>query len=119
MNSKPTLFLATLLFIGTGCGHHQVASVLPKGGDKYEVVGEGENEQEAYKNAESEARYTCENNSEKKLTVLNEESQYQGANKEDKDKVSGGNIALAIFTGHSGKERSADDYKVKLLISCM
>lgn len=119
MKSDKSAVFATLLLIVTGCGHHQVASVLPKGSDKYEVVGEGENEQEAYKNAESEARYTCENDSSKKLTVLNEESQYQGANKEDKDKVSGGNIALAIFTGHSGKERNADDYKVKLLISCM
>ncbi len=119
MNSVRSALVAALVLTGTACGHHQVASVLPKGADKYEVVGEGENEQEAYKNAESEARYTCENDREKKLTVLNEESQYQGANKEDKDKVSGGNIALAIFTGRSGKERNADDYKVKLLISCM
>ena len=110
--------MTTTLINFAGCGHHQVASVLPKGEDKYEVIGEGANEQDAYRNAESEARYTCENDREKKLTVIDQHSVFQGADKEDKDKVSGGNVALAIFTGQSGKERNADDYKVTLLVSC-
>ena len=32
--------------------------------------------------------------------------------------VNGGNVALAIFTGKSGKEGTKDDYKVTLLIEC-
>jgi len=115
-----TVKLTLLLFIcgySLGCGHHQVASVLPKGGDKYEVIGEGASEQVAYQNAESEARYTCSNN-DKQLKVIDQHSTYQGANKDDKDKVSGGNVALAIFTGRSGKEANNDDYKVTLVVEC-
>jgi len=119
MKSSKGFLFAALLLNTAGCGHHQVASVLPKGNDNYEVIGEGANEQEAYKNAESEARYTCDNDRQKKLTVVKQQSTYQGANKEDKDSVNGGNVALAIFTGHSGKERDADDYKVTLVINCL
>jgi hypothetical protein len=112
-----SLTLASALS-SVACAHHQTATVLPKGGQDYEIVAQGYNERTAFSNAESEAKYTCEN---QKLTLVvhDSESIYQGANKDERDDVDGGNVALAVFTGSSGKERQSDDYKVKLLIGCI
>jgi|GEM_PF-3004751 len=112
-----SLALASCLS-SVACGHTQTATVLPKGGQDYEIVAQGHNERAAFSNAESEAKYTCEN---QRLTLVvhDSESIYQGADKEKRDDVSGGNVALAVFTGSSGKERQSDDYKVKLLIGCI
>ena len=97
--------------------HTQVATVLPKGESKYEIVGSSSNEEDAFRKAESEARYTCDDEN-KQLVVLNKDSVYQGADKEKRGDVEAENVALAFITGSSGKERDADDYKVTLLIEC-
>jgi len=97
--------------------HTQVATVLPKGGGKYEVVAQNANEEAAFRDAESEARYTCDEK-DKELVVDNKESVYQGADKEKRGDVEAENVALAIVTGSSGKERDSDDYKVTLQIAC-
>jgi hypothetical protein len=110
-------FVLGAILSTTACGQHQVASVLPKGDDKYEVIGQSSSEPDAYGKAEKEARYTC-GEEKKHLVVVDQHSFYQGADKNAKSDVSGGNIALAIFTGKSGKERDADDYKVSLLVEC-
>ncbi len=113
-NKRIALGLAVTLL---ACSHTQVATVLPKGGGKYEVVAQSANEENAFRDAESEARYTCEDQ-DKQLIVDNKESIYQGADKEKKGDVEAENVALAFVTGSSGKERNADDYKVTLLITC-
>jgi hypothetical protein len=55
---------------------------------------------------------------EKQMIVKDQKSIYQGADKNAKDDVEAENVALALFTGSSGKERNADDYKVTLTIMC-
>jgi hypothetical protein len=117
---KLTQTLISLLALGSSsiACHSQTGTVLPKGGGEYEVIGQGYNEQTAYSNAENEARYTCEKQK-KELVVRDSEAIYQGADKDSRGKVDGGNIALAVFTGSSGKERQSDDYKVKLFVACM
>jgi hypothetical protein len=102
----------------TGCAHRPVATVLPQRGGQYEVVAQAPTERGAYTNAHDEATYTCEDR-ERRLTVVSQTSVYQGADKNERDDVNGGNVALAIFTGRSGKERQSDDYKVTLLIECL
>lgn len=99
-----------------GC-HHKVASVLPKGGNSYEVIGQSATEQQAYMNAEAEGKYTCKK-LDKEMIVVDQRSVYQGADKNSKGDVRGSNVALAFVTGRSGKERDADDYKVTLTIDC-
>jgi hypothetical protein len=101
----------------SGCAHAPVATVLPQQGGRYEVVAQSSSEQGAYKKAQDEATYTCEEH-DRRLVVLNQSSVYQGANKDARGEVDGGNVALALFTGSSGKERQSDDYKVTLLIEC-
>ncbi|HVW25526.1 MAG TPA: hypothetical protein VHC69_09155 [Polyangiaceae bacterium] len=105
------------LIATSACAHQQLASVLPQGDDKYEIIGQSSTEQEAYSNAEKEARYTCDKQK-KTLVVVNQHSAYQGADKNAKSDVGAGNVALAFFTGKSGKERDSDDYKVSLTIQC-
>jgi len=121
MNTKKwTQALISLLALGalsTAC-RSQTGTVLPKGGGEYEVVGQGHDEQTAYANAKNEAQYTCKKQ-QKELVVRDSESVYQGADKDSRGEVDGGNIALAVFTGSSGKERQSDDYKVKLFVACM
>lgn len=115
---KAVHFVIALFALGASAGcHNQTASVLPKGNDQYQVIGVGPNEQDAYKNAESEARYTCED-SNRHLRVLDQNSVYQGSSKDERGKVEGTNVALAVLTGHSGKERASDDYKVTLFVEC-
>jgi hypothetical protein len=118
-HSKLNLALLLLAALPSwACGHTQTATVLPKGGEEYQIVAQSYNEQSAFSEAESEAKYTCERN---KLTLIvhDSESIYQGANKDERDDVDGGNVALAVFTGRSGKERQSDDYKVTLFIGCI
>ena len=91
--------------------------MLPKGNAEYEVVAQGATEHEAFQNAESEARYTCKMEK-RQLIVKSQDSVYQGADKNAKGDVDGGNVALAYFTGRSGKERNSDDYKVTLAVTC-
>lgn len=114
----PLTLLVLLGIFSSACAHTQTATVLPKGGTEYEIVAQGYNEQSAFSDAESEAKYTCQK---QKLTLVvhDSESIYQGADKEERDQVSGSNVALAVFTGRSGKERQSDDYKVKLFIGCI
>ena len=115
---KKSLTLIPLFpLLCVSCGHTQEASVLPKGGSEYSIVAQAPDEQSAFNKAESEARYTCKQE-QKQLIVIEDESLYQGPDKEDRDNVDGGNVALAMFTGRSGKERGAEDYKVTLLIAC-
>ncbi len=112
--------LSTLLLTvvaAQACTHNKTATVLPKGGGSYEIIGQAATEQTAYANAESEAKYTCESK-EKEMIVVDSSSVYQGADKDAKDDVEATNVALAFVTGRSGKERNADDYKVTLVISC-
>ena len=109
-----------IALIGTGimgCAHRSSAAVLPKGAYRYDVIGQGPAEQNAYHNATREAEYTCEKD-DKKMIVESSESIYQGVDKNKKDQVKGENVALAFVTGSSGKERNVDDYKVTLSISC-
>ena len=119
---KTSLRISTLLVCATAllsvaCAHHPVATVLPKGSSNYEIVAQGSNEQSAFQKAEEEANYTCEKD-EKSLIVNDQDSVYQGPDKNSRDDVNGGNVALAYFTGRSGKERGSDDYKVTLMIAC-
>ena len=100
-----------------GCAHRSTAAVLPKGAYKYDIIGQGPAEQNAYQNATKEAEYTCEKD-DKKMIVENSESVYQGVDKSKKDQVEVENVALAFVSGSSGKERNVDDYKVTLSISC-
>jgi hypothetical protein len=102
----------------TGCAHHSVATVLPQRGGQYEIVAQAATERAAYENANSEAAYTCEEQK-RRMVVVTQSSVYQGADKNERDDVNGGNVALAIFTGRSGKERQSDDYKVTLLVECL
>lgn len=118
MKSTNLLLACPLALSAVACNAHTpVASVLPKGGGQYEVVATSSNEGDAFSKAESEARYTCEEQ-EKQFIVNNKESVYQGADKDKKGDVEAENVALAFFTGTSGKERNADDYKVTLQIEC-
>jgi hypothetical protein len=111
------IFTTLTLMLASSCAHHPVATVLPKGGGTYDVIGQDATEQDAYKNAESEARYTCAER-DKDMIVVTQSSVYQGADKNKKDDVKGENVALAIFTGQSGKERNRDDYKVTITFRC-
>ena len=99
-----------------GCAHRQQASVLPQGDNTFEIIGLGEEEQEALERAEAEARYTCHHD-QKKLKVLEANTTYQGVDKE-KD-VSGKQVALAVFTGRTGREARDNDYRVSLKIECI
>lgn len=108
---------AAAIVVMSGCAHQKSAMVTPKGKDRYDVIGESSIEQYAYSNAEKEAKYTCEDDS-KQLFIMNYTTVFQGADKHAKDDVQGENAALAAFTGRSGKERAARDYKVTLLIEC-
>jgi hypothetical protein len=110
----------TVVLIGlglAGCAHRPAAAVLPKAGGVYDVIGQGAAEQDAYQNAAKEAQYTCDKK-EKEMVVVNQESIYQGVDKNKKDQIKGENVALAFATGRTGKERNVDDYKVTLTISC-
>lgn len=108
--------LPFLALFALGC-HSQKASVLPKGGNDYEIVAQAPDEQTAYRNAESEAKHTCKK--EKKQLIVNDsQAKYQGPDKENRDDVDAGNVALAYVTGFSGKERNSDDYRVTMMISC-
>jgi len=115
--SRLALFIFAALQLA-GCAHRPVATVLPQRGDRYEVVAQAPTESGAYKNAQDEAAYTCEDR-ERRLAVVSQSSVYQGPDKNTRDDVNGGNITMAIFTGRSGKERQSDDYKVTLLIECL
>lgn len=119
MHARIVLFLTTsaLLGIATGCAHQPVATVLPRPNSQFEVVAQGSTEQGAYQKAQEEAGYTCEER-ERRMVVLEQASVYQGADKNERDDVGAGNVALALFTGQSGKERGSDDYKVTLTIAC-
>lgn len=112
-----TIILSLFALLSSTACHSQRASVLPKGDAHYEVVAQGATEHEAFQNAESEARYTCKKEK-RQLIVKNKESVYQGADKNAKGDVNGGNVALAYFTGQSGKERNSDDYRVTLAVAC-
>jgi hypothetical protein len=101
-----------------GCAHRPVATVLPQRGGQYEVVSQAPTERDAYTKAHDEAEYTCEDQK-RRMVVVSQSSVYQGADKNERDDVHGGNVALAIFTGRSGKERQSDDYKVTMLIECL
>lgn len=115
--SKLVLFILVSAAL-TGCAHHPVATVLPQRSGQYEIVAQAPTERGAYKNAHDEANYTCEDR-ERRMVVVSQSSVYQGADKNERDDVGGGNVALAIFTGRSGKERQSDDYKVTMLVECL
>lgn len=118
MRKSTLLSFVVALIALSGCAHRPVATVLPQRGGKFEVVAQSPTERGAYKNAHDEAQYTCEER-ERSLAVVSQSSVYQGADKDQRDDVNGGNVALAIFTGRSGKERQSDDYKVTLVIECL
>lgn len=107
--------LATSAYLA-GC-HTKTATVLPKGDNSYEVIGQSATEQRAYMNAENEGRHVCKQ-LDKEMIVIDQKSVFQGADKNTKDEVKGANVALAFITGRSGKERDADDYKVTLNVAC-
>ena len=113
--SHPLMILAVMTTT-IGCAHRQEATVLPQGNGAFEVIGLASSERAALQRAQAEASYTCEHD-QKQLSVLESKTTYQGVDKQ-KD-VSGGEVALAIFTGHSSHERTDSDYRVSLKIKCI
>ncbi len=113
----PALVSVLVLPSLVGCGHYQTATVLPRGAGQYDLIGQSSNEEQAYRNAEAEGRYVCEEQ-QGQMVVKEQKSEYQGADKNAKGDVEAENVALAFITGRSGKERNADDYKVTLSIVC-
>lgn len=117
MHTSISLITLAAVFGFAACAHTQKATVLPKGGNEYEIIGQSSTEQAAYRNAESEGKYVCEDQ-EKNMLVKKQDSAFQGADKNSKGDVEAENVALAFFTGKTGRERNSDDYKVTLHIAC-
>lgn len=93
------------------------SSIMPKGGDEYDLVATHAREDQAYKNAEKDANQVCKEKN-KNFVAVTHKSEYQGVSKEEKQTVGFTDVAMAAVTGRSTKHDRSDDYKVTMHFKC-
>lgn len=95
----------------------QRPTVLPQADNSYVIISTAEREDVAYKEGEKEAKIIC-GKKDKKHIVLQNDSVYQGVDKEKKSESGASDVAMAYLTGRNMKEDRSDDYKVTLHVTC-
>lgn len=113
-----TITLGVLMLASGGCTIiKQRPTVLPQADNSYVIISTAEREDVAYKEAEKEAKIVC-GKKEKKHIILQNDSVYQGVDKEKKSEPGATDVAMAYLTGRNMKEDRSDDHKVTLHVAC-